>query len=326
MAWENNFCDYDYIVPHYNVRIYNQTNTIELHTIRTRNTKGKDYRIKIFDGVHLINYNPYDDGWKDGPTNEEMKLELTKIKCIKTKHDVLKDDKIYLISDDRRFPGFEDKWKFVDPGDSKSPNIILDRRVMIDPDDDFDFEFELFEWGSGGTFDTGDIQIDDTKTVTMGSDEQKTVRFEDTFGAFGMNEVEYKIWLDSTTHYFADLDPLNIDGDPDGDGISDQDEYQMNVFSVLYGDIDGRAHPLKKDIFVEVDWMTGHEMSDKAKWMVGTRFLNNPTGEEIWLHIDACFTPMNQRFICILGNRFSADEGKMDRGGVNDFEEEIKDS
>jgi len=62
-------------------------------------------------------------------------------------------------------------------------------------------------------------------------------------------------------------------------------------------EIGGRAHPFHKNIFVEVDWMTGHEMSDKAKWMVGTRFLNNPTGEEIWLHIDASFTTMNHRFI-----------------------------
>ncbi|MFW6176223.1 MAG: hypothetical protein ACOC40_00840 [Thermoplasmatota archaeon] len=27
-------------------------------------------------------------------------------------------------------------------------------------------------------------------------------------------------------------------------------------------------------------------MSDEVKWKVGTRFLNNPTGEEIWLHMD----------------------------------------
>ena len=69
-----------------------------------------------------------------------------------------------------------------------------------------------------------------------------------------------------------------------------------------------------KDVFVEVDWMRGHRMKDAAKWKVGTRFLNNPTGENIWLHIDARFTPMNQRFICILGNRFPADDGKMGGG------------
>ncbi len=60
--------------------------------------------------------------------------------------------------------------------------------------------------------------------------------------------------------------------------------------------------------------MTGHEMSDAAKWKVGTRFLNNPTGEEIWLHIDARSTLMNHRFICILGNSFPADDGLMGGG------------
>ncbi len=50
--------------------------------------------------------------------------------------------------------------------------------------------------------------------------------------------------------------------------------------------VDGRALPTRKDIFVEVDYMDGHEMSDEAKWRVGTRFLNNPTGDEIWLHLD----------------------------------------
>ncbi len=32
--------------------------------------------------------------------------------------------------------------------------------------------------------------------------------------------------------------------------------------------------------------MDGHDMSYAAKWKVGTPFLNNPTGEEIWLHMD----------------------------------------
>ncbi len=35
-----------------------------------------------------------------------------------------------------------------------------------------------------------------------------------------------------------------------------------------------------------VDWMSGHRMENAARWKVGTRFLNNPTGEEIWLRID----------------------------------------
>ncbi len=63
-------------------------------------------------------------------------------------------------------------------------------------------------------------------------------------------------------------------------------------------------------------------MYDNAKRKVDTRFLNNPTGEEIWLHIDARFTPMNHRFICILGNRFPADDSKMGGGEEIDYYEE----
>jgi len=36
----------------------------------------------------------------------------------------------------------------------------------------------------------------------------------------------------------------------------------------------------------DIDNMEGHEMSDEVKWKVGSRFLNNPTGEEFWLHMD----------------------------------------
>lgn len=34
----------------------------------------------------------------------------------------------------------------------------------------------------------------------------------------------------------------------------------------------------------------------------------------IWIHIDARFTPINHRFICILGNAFPADDECMGDG------------
>ncbi len=37
--------------------------------------------------------------------------------------------------------------------------------------------------------------------------------------------------------------------------------------------VNGRALPTRKDIFVEVDWMDGHEMKDAAKWRVDPPFL-----------------------------------------------------
>ena len=96
--------------------------------------------------------------------------------------------------------------------------------------------------------------------------------------------LDYTFTFRSYVNYFADPDPTDIThwNDASGDGISDADTYRLSSDPL----IDGRAHPLRKDLFVEVDWMEGHRMMDAAKWMVGTRFLNNPTGEEIWLHID----------------------------------------
>ena len=126
----------------------------------------------------------------------------------------------------------------------------------------------------------------------------------------------------SYVNYFADPDPLDFDYEHDasGDGISDADTYRLSSDPL----IDGRAHPLRKDVFVEVDWMEGVDrLSDEAKWRIGTRFYEN----DIWLHIDARFTPMNQRFICILENGFPADDGKMGGGGeLDDYEEKIRNS
>ncbi len=105
-------------------------------------------------------------------------------------------------------------------------------------------------------------------------------------------------------------DPLDFDHEHDasGDGISDADTYWLSNDELIAG----RAHPLRKDVFVEVDRMEGVErLSDEAKWRIGTRFYEN----DIWLHIDARFTTMNQRFICILENGFPADDGKMGGGG-----------
>ncbi|MFO8108927.1 MAG: hypothetical protein R6U17_00150 [Thermoplasmata archaeon] len=85
----------------------------------------------------------------------------------------------------------------------------------------------------------------------------------------------------SYVDYFADPDPLDFDHEHDasGDGISDADTYWLSSDPL----IDGRAHPLRKDVFVEVDRMEGVDrLSDEAKWRIGTRFYEN----DIWLHID----------------------------------------
>ena len=99
-----------------------------------------------------------------------------------------------------------------------------------------------------------------------------------------MNNYEHRyeqFTFRSYVNYFADPDPLDFDHEHDasGDGISDADTYWLSSDPL----IDGRAHPLRKDVFVEVDWMEGVDrLSDEAKWRIGTRFYEN----DIWLHID----------------------------------------
>lgn len=60
--------------------------------------------------------------------------------------------------------------------------------------------------------------------------------------------------------------------DPDSDGLENVDEY----FTAQWG-----SDPFYKDIFVEVDWMSGHAMTSTAKDKVITAFAN----QHIVLHI-----------------------------------------
>ena len=66
-----------------------------------------------------------------------------------------------------------------------------------------------------------------------------------------------------------------------------------------------------QDIFVEVDWMTGHRMEERPRNLV-IRALGR---HDITLHIDARYAPADQRLACILGNKFPADDGCMGGGG-----------
>jgi len=70
----------------------------------------------------------------------------------------------------------------------------------------------------------------------------------------------YTFTFRSYVNYFADPDPLDFDHEHDasGDGISDADTYHLSSDPL----IDGRAHPLRKDVFVEVDWMEGVDVDE----------------------------------------------------------------
>ncbi|MEA3560117.1 MAG: hypothetical protein U9R75_12765 [Candidatus Thermoplasmatota archaeon] len=100
------------------------------------------------------------------------------------------------------------------------------------------------------------------------------------------------------------------------------------------------SNPNRKDIFVEVDWM--HEIME-GKWVKEAdgggwyqpevdfefrfhkdaqyKVVNSFEHHEISLHIDARFAPTDQRSVCILGNKFPADDGCMGGGDKIDYEE-----
>ena len=68
-----------------------------------------------------------------------------------------------------------------------------------------------------------------------------------------------------------------------------------------------RIHLDGQDIFVEVDWMTGHRMLETSQNLVIRAFGRH----NITLHIDVRYALANQRLACILGNKIPADDGCM---------------
>ncbi|MFP4001680.1 MAG: hypothetical protein ACLFU5_07250 [Thermoplasmata archaeon] len=229
--------------------------------------------------------NPYhnsdqdDDGWIDSGFNRMAKLELTEIRRVETPD--TRADEFYLTVDDgRRYPGYDGIWEIPCNYSWKTPETVyeidttIDKRVVTENNDDFFTELSLHHVLGGGSEGFRDWNLE----WDISSDTYSRV-FEPS------DNLKYKLKFKSTLEYFADPDPTDSNTDSDGDGLTDAEEYEMSNDPDSWS-VDGRAVPTRKDIFAEVDHMDGHEMGEGAKWRVGTRFLNNPTGEEIWLHLD----------------------------------------
>ncbi len=241
--------------------------------IDVQNKRGIGFKIKGSPKLEITTclspYNNSDkdgDGWIDSEFNKRTKLKLTRVERVETGID--SSDYAHLVVDDvRRYPGYQGDWKLKNDGDVVKPNTVIDKRVVTRNNKEFltELRFGLNNW-QGRVFNwkwqPGDKVTHEYKLADK-------VRYELTFISF--------------YEYFAD--PSTKKDDADGDGLTDAEEYRMSNNPDDLS-VDGRAMPGKKDIFVEVDWMEGHEMKDGAKWRVGTRFLNNPAGEEIWLHLD----------------------------------------
>ncbi len=186
-------------------------------------------------------------------------------------------DETFLIFEDKRYPT-EGTWDFAQ-GESKYKYLTLDKRVETSNNDVFESNLVLWEKDLLGKNRLREINI----------------RWEADFMEFEEHirerpgydhDFHYILTFDTISNTFSDPSPLDEDGDFDNDGLNDTTEYDLNNDDA-YGDIDGRAHPMKQDIFVEVDGMHkknggAHMLSDLAASKVVTRFAEH----DIRLHID----------------------------------------
>ena len=79
---------------------------------------------------------------------------------------------------------------------------------------------------------------------------------------------DYTLTFRVEVDHFADPLPLR-NGDKDGDGIKDLNEWYVATFD------GGIAHPDRKDVFIEVDAMQGHELHINAKRLVSTQYFRH---------------------------------------------------
>ncbi|MFW6375580.1 MAG: hypothetical protein ACOCZJ_00285 [Thermoplasmatota archaeon] len=246
-------------------------------------------------GSSPVNIDTDGDGWYDGPNNEIVKLELVEIRRI---YSASYSNLVYITTEDeRRYPGYDDEWTIdkeythgyqgikIFKEYEFQHGIVVDKRVVTENNDEFHTDIDLFvNTGSYSIIEENNFANDFIALDWNAYSTDYNLNFyEENYD--GERITEYELEFEVSYEHFSDPSPNNADGDHDNDGLTDEEEYQMSDNPDQFS-VDGRATPLTKDIFVEVDWMSGHRMENAARWKVGTRFLNNPTGEEIWLHMD----------------------------------------
>ncbi|MFW6176225.1 MAG: hypothetical protein ACOC40_00850 [Thermoplasmatota archaeon] len=227
--------------------------------------------------INTHNTDPVDedmdnDGWYDGYKNEGVGLFLDSI----TRYDGTEptDQVKVILNDELKYPSGIDSW-YIDAGTpettkeyfSGNPVRLLNTRVATDNNNQFHTDIDLMVNG---------LLVEETPSANdyIGLDWSGS---DDYTLDFTEDGVDYQLKFISQTAGFADPNPKNADADSDNDGLTDAEEYQMSDDMV-----DGRADPWRKDIFVEVDWMSGHKMMNEARWKVASQFREH----NIWLHID----------------------------------------
>ena len=209
------------------------------------------------------------DGWFDGPCNQRYRLRLVKVKAHDEQEDS-GDDETYIVVDDVRHPNgdrdLDDYWD-LDDGDSIYPNHVVAERLRGTNTTGYLRNVRVEVWED-------DVEAWDTWTV-----DDLLVHWDIDMAAHlngqqfsrrgGVDEWwdnwDYELWFRVETEYFADPNPTSSQADTDGDGISEKDEAGVNA---AWG---GLTDPFRKDVLIEVDWMSGHGLSTQAKRMVTTQ-------------------------------------------------------
>ena len=240
---------------------------------------------EITGGTNYLDPDSDDDGWFDGPCNERRRLVLERIKA----HDEQEDwgeDEFYLVADDIRYPNADtDDWWDFDDGDSRSYNRTLAARTR-GTNTTGGFQYVVLEGWEDDYETWNEWTVDDLlgrRYLDLGAyeaGEKITVWYEE-------DDWDYEITLRVEVDHFADPEPL-YNGDSDGDGISEYDEYRVARY------LGGIADPYRAEVFVEVDAMSGHPLHTNAKRLVATQYFRHGINLNIWRHQtltrDSCLT------------------------------------
>lgn len=246
---------------------------------------------EIYAGTNYLDPDSDDDGWFDGPCNERRSLVLTRIVA----HDEQEDfgeDEFYVIADDVRYPSSDlDDWWDFDDGDAKnfSTTIATRTRGVNTTASLASVRFEGWE----DDYETwNEWTVDDL----LGYGYLDLGAYVDGQSAklrFTADDWDYELSFRVDISYFADPTPTE-NADSDADGIADSDEYAVARY------LGGIADPTRKDIFVEVDAMSGRSLHTNAKRLVATQYHRHGYHLYIWRHQanlphDGCLTVAEAR-------------------------------
>ena len=227
-------------------------------------------------GTNPLDDDSDDDGWADG-RNRRVLLILDRIECIDENEDVGSDE-IFLVAMDVRHPrkvSLDGYWA-MDDNSIVFPGMIVDSRLVPretpgSPPLAFkthmrlrESDFEFFESPTDDTYRIFDVLWSSTGTQTV---------------EHNADDAHYLLTFRAVETFAQDPSPNDPNADSDKDGLRDSTEFQLSTQqpSVQVARVegyDGLADPSRRDLFVEIDFVTTARMPFDAKQAVASQFDN----------------------------------------------------